>query len=67
MTPLERAYRRLLILYPRSFRRAHAEDLVATLLDAAAPGQTRPTSREAFHLLLSGLTWRLRLPSGRPA
>ncbi|MEV0272467.1 hypothetical protein AB0H43_27130 [Hamadaea sp. NPDC050747] len=64
MTRLEVAYRRLLLCYPRSFRREHGPEIVTTLMDAAGPGRTKPTRSEAFDLILSGLRWRFRLPAG---
>ncbi|GIF97085.1 hypothetical protein [Catellatospora citrea] len=62
MTQLEVAYRRLLLCYPRSFRRERGLEVVTTLMDAAEPGRTKPTRTEAVNLILSGLTWRFRLP-----
>ncbi|NUR50547.1 MAG: hypothetical protein HOV71_20665 [Hamadaea sp.] len=64
MTRLEVAYRRLLLCYPRSFRRERGPEIVTTLMDAAGPGRTKPTRSEAFDLILSGLRWRFRLPAG---
>src|SRR3954447_15113011 len=32
----------------------------------AEPGQTRPTMRDAWHLVAGGLRMRLRLPANRP-
>ncbi|MGK5737604.1 hypothetical protein [Micromonospora sp. URMC 103] len=62
---LARRYRRLLIGYPRSWRRARADEVVAVLLDAAPPGRTRPTVREAVNLLRHGLRARLGRPGSR--
>ena len=42
VTALERRYRRVLACYPRSFQRENAEEILAVLLDTAAPGQARP-------------------------
>jgi hypothetical protein len=42
---LERRYRRLLRCYPPAFRRAHAEEMLAVLLDGARDGQRGPTAR----------------------
>ncbi|GAA1369093.1 hypothetical protein [Catellatospora chokoriensis] len=64
MTQLEVAYRRLLLCYPRSFRRERGLEVVTTLMDAAEPGRTKPTRTEAVNLILSGLAWRFRLPDG---
>ncbi|MGK5682620.1 hypothetical protein [Actinoplanes sp. URMC 104] len=63
---LERRYRMLLLAYPRPFRRGHAVEMVTTLLEMAAPGQSRPGASDAWHLVVSGLRQRFRLPSGRP-
>ena len=48
MTPLERRYRRWLLAYPGEYRRDHEEEILGTLLQAAAPGQARPSTREAM-------------------
>jgi hypothetical protein len=34
---LRRRYERLLVTYPPAYRRAHGEEMIATLLDAARP------------------------------
>jgi hypothetical protein len=62
MGELERSYRRLLWAYPRFYRRHRGLEMVTTMLDAAEPGQTRPTRAEVRHLLLSGLRCRLVPP-----
>lgn len=59
---LERRYRRLLCCYPREHRRA---ELLLTLLEAAPPGRTRPTFREAANLVRHGLRARLGRPASR--
>jgi hypothetical protein len=56
----ERGYRRLLAWYPRAFRRAHEEEMLAVLLAAARPGQQRPGLAETVNLIISGLGVRLR-------
>jgi len=48
---LERAYRRLLACYPRSFRRESTEEVIAVLLATAREGQRRPSAAEAADLL----------------
>jgi hypothetical protein len=58
---LERQYRRLLLAYPRSYRERRGEEIVATLLDDAEPGRTRPDGRAAFDLVIGGLRERLGL------
>ncbi len=52
MSRLERSYRRLLRLYPRPYRAHREEEVLAVLLDAAAPGQQRATARDAADLVL---------------
>jgi len=58
---LARRYRRLLLAYPRSYRRRTAAEMVTTLLDAAPAGRTWPSLREAVDLLLAGVRYRLRV------
>ncbi|WP_436525487.1 hypothetical protein [Actinoplanes sp. HUAS TT8] len=62
MPELELAYRRLLLAYPRFYRRERGLEILTTLMDAAEPGQTRPSRSEAMHLLLIGLRYRLVPP-----
>jgi hypothetical protein len=63
--PLARRYRRLLFAYPRAYRRLRGDELLGALLDAAPPGRTRPTAREAANLLRHGLRARLGRPGSR--
>ena len=58
---LERRYRLLLSAYPDAYRDAHEEEILATLMDGAVPGQTEPTAREAIGLVVGGLRTRARL------
>ncbi|MCW6006669.1 hypothetical protein K1W54_19080 [Micromonospora sp. CPCC 205371] len=62
---MARRYRRLLLCYPRAYRRERGEELVATLLDAAPPTRTRPTARETANLIGHGLRARLGRPTSR--
>lgn len=64
MTRLELTYRRLMLAYPRGFRQDRGPELLTMLMDAARPGQRRPTPADAADLVLGGLRWRLRLPRG---
>ena len=57
---LRRRYQRLLFTYPSAYRRAHGEEMIATLLDAAQPDQQLPAPREVASLLLGGLRTRAR-------
>ncbi|MET7965904.1 hypothetical protein [Micromonospora sp. NPDC005305] len=59
--PLARRYRRLLLGYPRAYRRDRGEEILGLLLDGAPAGRTRPTLREAADLLRAGLRCRLGL------
>lgn len=61
MKRLEDRYRRLLLAYPLWYRQRREEEIVATLLDAAAPSQRRPGAREAVALVVHGLAERLDL------
>ena len=60
MTGLELQYRILLRAYPPAHRARHEEEIVATLLDVAAPGQRRPRLREATAIVRTGLACRLQ-------
>jgi hypothetical protein len=57
---LRRRYEWLLVTYPSAYRRAHGEEILGTLLEAARPGQHLPAPREAASLLLGGLRTRAR-------
>jgi hypothetical protein len=58
--PLRRRYERLLFTYPSAYRRAHGEEMISTLLEAARPDQRFPAPRETASLLLGGLRTRAR-------
>ncbi|MEV0153931.1 hypothetical protein AB0H57_09355 [Micromonospora sp. NPDC050686] len=58
---LARHYRRLLLTYPRSYRRRHGPEMVTTLLDAAPAERVRPARAEIFDLLLGGVRFRFRV------
>jgi len=57
---LERAYRRLLVCYPRTFRRENEQEILAVLLACAPDGQCRPGLSDSLDLIRSGLWMRLR-------
>jgi hypothetical protein len=59
---LSTRYRRLLRAYPKGPRR---EELLDTLMEAAPPGRSRPTPRQAANLIRCGLRSRLGRPGGR--
>ncbi|GGM55494.1 hypothetical protein GCM10011608_45440 [Micromonospora sonchi] len=63
MPDLERSYRRLLCAYPGSYRRERGLEILTTLLDAAEPGQVRPSRGEAAYLLVNGLRYRFVPPT----
>ena len=56
---LENRYRRLLRAYPRSYRQRRGEEMLSTLLDTAAPGQTHPTRGDVADLLSGAVRERL--------
>lgn len=55
---LRRRYERLLFTYPSAYRRAHGDEMISTLLEAARPDQRFPAPREATSLLFGGLRTR---------
>jgi len=61
---LHRRYRRLLWAYPNWYRRERGQEILTTLLDAAQPGQRRPTARDIVDVLGQGIRCRLRPPRG---
>ncbi len=44
---LERAYRRLMRSYPAAYRARRGDEILATYLDVARPGQRRPHRNRA--------------------
>jgi len=58
---LERAYRRLVACYPRSFRRENEEEIVTVLLATARQGQRRPGIGESADLIRGALRMRIGL------
>ena len=63
---LERGYRRILACYPRSFRAASADEVLAVLLDTAAEGQARVGLAEAWDLVRGGIRMRVWPAAPRP-
>jgi len=63
---LERAYRRILSCYPRSFRADSEDEILAVLLATAADGQTRVGPGEAWDLIRGALRMRLWPAAPRP-
>ena len=55
---LERRYRRLLALYPASFRAAREDEMVDVLMQGAQPNQSHPRPGEAVNLATHGLQRR---------
>lgn len=57
---LERRYRRLLALYPRSFRHERGEEMLSVLMAGARDGQRWPRPAEAMNLLCHAAPSHLR-------
>ena len=51
---LERRARALLRAYPAEYRHGRAEEIIATVLEAAPPGRSFTAAREAWSLILGG-------------
>lgn len=65
---LVRDYRRLLRLFPFAYRRAHGAEMLGHLLDAAAPGQSRPARGDVVDLLRAAAReWALAPLGSLPA
>ncbi|GIL30483.1 hypothetical protein NUM_57370 [Actinocatenispora comari] len=62
---LARRYRRLLVAYPRAYRRVRGAEIVDTMLDAAEEGHPLPPVRAAVDLVGGGLRARLGRPRSR--
>jgi hypothetical protein len=62
---LVRRYRRLLLAYPRDYRRRQGAEILTTLMDGAGPDRERPTAAEIRDVVAGGLRQRFRLPVGR--
>ena len=56
---LERRYRRLLRILPKSYREARAEELLSVLMEGAAEGRRWPEIREALSLARLGMRVRM--------
>ncbi|MET7134700.1 hypothetical protein MT994_11345 [Cellulosimicrobium sp. MI9406] len=61
---LVRDYRRLLRLFPYTYRRAHEAEMLGHLVDSARPGQSRPTRAERWDLLRAAAREWLLAPLG---
>jgi hypothetical protein len=66
MTALERAYRRILSCYPRSFRADSEDEILAVLMDTATEGQTRVGVAEVWDLVRGAVRMRLWPAAPRP-
>ncbi|GAA1309944.1 hypothetical protein Psi02_40810 [Planotetraspora silvatica] len=55
---LARRYERLLLFYPRDYRRRFGAELVATLLDGSEPGRALPSLTESAGLIRGGFRTR---------
>jgi hypothetical protein len=62
---LERGYRRLLVSYPRAFRRENGQEILAVLMACAPDGQRRPGLAESADLIRSGMRMHL-FPAALP-
>jgi hypothetical protein len=68
---LERRYRRLLRLYPRSYQDQHGEDMLGVLMNGAGSGKGRLGLMETLDLLHSALAvharywWQMRIARER--
>lgn len=51
---LERRARALLRAYPAEYRHGRGEEIIGTLLEAAPPGRSFPSAREAWSLIAAG-------------
>src|SRR5215472_186461 len=58
---LERAYRRLIACYPRSFRCENEEEIVTVLLATARDAQRRPGIAECADLIRGAVRMRMGL------
>lgn len=59
--PLEHLYERLLFSYPSDYRVSRGDELVATALELARPGQRLPDLGEVVGFVLGGLRTRARV------
>jgi hypothetical protein len=66
VSSLERRYRRWMVTYPAAYRRERESEILGTLLEAARPGQERPSVRESAALLVGGLRTGARLAARTP-
>jgi hypothetical protein len=68
VTDLERRYRRLLVCYPRAFRREHEQEILAVLMAGAGDGQQRPRLGETADLIRNAIWMRVRpgVPRSQP-
>jgi hypothetical protein len=58
---LELRYRRLLALYPASYRHVHQDEILAVLMTAAPADSVRPTVAEAADLIIGAIRVRYQL------
>jgi hypothetical protein len=63
---LARGYRRLLVCYPKAFRREHQQEILAVLLALSAPAQRHPSPAESANLISNALRTRL-VPATPPS
>jgi hypothetical protein len=65
MTDLHARYQRLLLAYPREYRRHRGAEIATTYTEMATEGQRWPRGRDAASLLRHGLRARLGRPRSR--
>jgi hypothetical protein len=65
VSALESRYRRLLRIYPPTYRRESGEEVLGTLLQASA-GRRSPSLRETAGLIVGGITARARAVTRHP-
>ncbi len=58
MSRLEGRHRSLLRVYPKAYREARGEEMIATLLEGGAPDTSWPSAREGRDIVIGALRAR---------
>jgi hypothetical protein len=66
VTTLEEQYQRLLQIYPTEYRRQRGDEILATLLESAEEGRTRPAWGDTVDLVGHALRLRLAIGDQQP-